>query len=111
MMVSSGLFGGNEFHAHFFGTLSELSEHPFAVALLVIVLTLIGIFLALGQHRIDQTGKLMSRRSDRLGFVHAGTHSPEVSAQRRLTAAQSGRRQTQGLSRTIGTALGLAAYH
>ncbi len=59
MMGSSGLFGGNEIHAHFFGTLGQLPEHSLAVALLVVVLTLIGVFLALGQHRVDQAGALV----------------------------------------------------
>jgi hypothetical protein len=42
-----------------------------AVALLVVVLALIGVFLALGQHRVDQPRELVSRGGDGLGFVHA----------------------------------------
>ena len=58
-MYSCGLFGGDEFHAHFFGTLSQLPQHPLAGAFLVAVLAVIGLFLALGQPRSDQARRLV----------------------------------------------------
>ena len=66
------MFGDDEFHAHFLGTLSELAEHAFAVALFVIFLTLIGVFLALGQHRIDQASELVSGGGHRFGTAGGG---------------------------------------
>ena len=110
-MDSSGLFGGNEFHADFFGTLSQLPENALAVTLLVVVLALVSVFLALGQHRIDQAGELVGGGGDGFGFVHAGAHSSEVNAESRLAVSQSGSGQTQCLCRTIGTTLSLAAHH
>ncbi len=101
----SELFGGNEFHADFFGALSELPEYAFAVALFVIILALVGVFFALGLHGIDQAGELMGGGGYRLEFVHARAHSPEVGAEGR------GSGQTQGLGGTIRAALSLAAHH
>ncbi len=43
MTDSSGLFGSNEFHAHFFSTLRQMAEYPLTVAFLVIILALIGV--------------------------------------------------------------------
>lgn len=51
MNFSSGLFAHDEFHAQFLGPQGELPEDPLAVALLVVILALIGVFLALGEHR------------------------------------------------------------
>ena len=38
----------------------EVEQHPLAVALLVVVLALIGVFLAFGEHGVDQSGQFMS---------------------------------------------------
>jgi hypothetical protein len=35
MMFSGWLFSGDEFHAHLFGALGQLPQHPLAVAFLV----------------------------------------------------------------------------
>ena len=76
-MVDSGrLLIFDEYRTRFFGTLSQLSEYALAVAFFVIVLTSVGIFLVLGQHRIDQAGELMGGGGDGLGFVHTRAHSP-----------------------------------
>ena len=60
-------------------TLNELEpQHPFAVAFLVVVLALIGIFLALGEHRVDQPRELMGRSGDCLCLIHARAHADRV---------------------------------
>lgn len=110
MTDSSELLGSNEFHAHFFGTLRQMPEHPLALALLVVILALIGVFLTLAQHRINQASQLVSRRGYGLGLVHAGAHAPEAGAQSRLTTAQRASGQPQGQGRPVRTALGLAAH-
>lgn len=56
--------------------------------LFVIVLTLIGIFLALGEHGVDQPRQFVRSSGYRFGLIHARAHSTEVRTQRRLTAAQ-----------------------
>ena len=66
-----GWFDGDESHAHFVGTLIELAQDPFTVAFLILVLALVGVFLALGQHGVDQPRQLVGRCGDRLGLVHA----------------------------------------
>ena len=48
MIFSGGLRGRDERHAHFLGALQQLAQDPLVVALLVVVLALIGVFLALG---------------------------------------------------------------
>ena len=98
MVFSSSLLSGDEFHTHLFGALSELAQHPFAVALLLVVLALLGVFLALGEHGVNQPGELVRRRGHGLGFVHARAQASEVGPQRRLAAAQCRRSESQGLN-------------
>lgn len=78
MGFSCRLFGGDELHAQFVGAQSELAQHPFAVSLFVVGLALVGVFLALSQHCVDQPRELVGGGGDGLGFVHPRTHAPEV---------------------------------
>ena len=110
MTCSGGLRCGDERHAQLVSALGQLAQDAFAVALLVIVLTLIGVFLALGKHRVDQPRELVGRSGYGLGLIHARAHAPEVGAQCRLAGAQSRCGQTHGLGRPIGTSLGLTAH-
>lgn len=111
MTYSSGVFTGDEFHAHLFGALGQLPQDPFAVTLLVVVLSLIAVFLALGEHRVDKPRQLVRGSRHGLGLIHARAHPAEVRAQRRLAAAQCRCGQSQGLGRTVGDPFGLAAHH
>jgi len=97
MVFSGWLFNGNEFHANICGALGEVARDAFAVALLEVVLPLVGIFLAFGQHRVDQPCQLVGRRGDGLGSVHARAHAPEIRAQGRFDATQRGSGQPQSL--------------
>lgn len=69
-MFSSGLFGSDELHAHSFGALSEISQDALAVTLLVVVLPLVGVFRALGEHGVDQPGELVRGGGHGLGLIH-----------------------------------------
>lgn len=71
MMFSGRLCDGDHLHAELGGALRQRSQNAFAVALLVVVLTLIGVLLALGQHRIDQPRKLVGGGGDGLGLAAA----------------------------------------
>ena len=110
-MVSSGLWNRGELKAEFFGALGEVVHDALPIALLEIVLPLIGVFRALGQHRVDQAGKLVGGGGDRLGSIESGTQATEIGAQGRLAAAQRGGGQAQGLRRPIGGALAGAREH
>ena len=70
-MFSRWLFIGDEFHPPLFGAQGELSPVALAVALLLVVLTCVGVFLALGEHRVDRPRQLVRSGGDGLGFVHA----------------------------------------
>ena len=100
MAYSNGFFTGNELHTHLFGALGQLPQDAFAVTLLVVILTLIGVFLAPGQHGVDQPRKFVRSRGHGFGLVHARAHPTEVCAQRRLAAAQHRCGQSQGLCGT-----------
>ncbi len=80
MVYLGGLFGGDEFHAHFVGTPGQLSQDPFSVTFLKIVLARVGVFLALGQHGVDQPRQFVGRRGNRLGLhrhrFHATAREP-----------------------------------
>lgn len=110
MMFSNGVVGGDDLHAHSFGLLSEVVQYPLAVALLEVVLPPVGVLLAFGEHGVDQSGQLVGRGRDGLGFVHARAHSPVVRPQRRLARTQGRCRQTQRLGRAVGAALGLSTH-
>lgn len=68
MGFSCRLFGGDELQAQFVGAQSELAHDPFAVSLFVAGLSLVGVFLALGQHRVDQPSQLAGGGGDGLGL-------------------------------------------
>lgn len=72
---------------------------------------MIGVFLALGQHGVDQPRQFARCSRHRLGFVHPGAQASEICAQRRLGGAQRSSSQPQGFCRRIRAALGLAAHH
>ena len=95
MARSRGLRVGDEFQAQFFGALRELAHDFFAVAFLKIVLALVGILLALGQHGVDQPGQLVGSGGDGLGLVHARAHATEVGTQGRLAGTQGGSGQSR----------------
>ena len=58
------LFGGDESHAQFVGAQGQLAHDPFAVSLFVVLLALVGVFLALGQHHVDQPREFVGRSGD-----------------------------------------------
>ena len=60
MGFSGGLIDRDHLHAEFGGALRQRPQHAFMVALLVVVLALAGVLLALGEHRVDQPGQLVS---------------------------------------------------
>lgn len=47
-------FDGHERHAELLSALGEVVDHALAVTLLEIVLALIGVLLALGEHGVDE---------------------------------------------------------
>lgn len=57
-------------HAQLLGAASQVVQHTLAVALLEVVLPLIGVFLPLGQHGVDQPGEFVDSGGDGLWFVH-----------------------------------------
>ena len=61
----------NECHAELLGAPVEVVRHPLAVALLLVVLALIGVFLAFGEHGVDESGQFVSCGGDGFGLVHA----------------------------------------
>ena len=69
--ILSGLRNRDELHAELFGALGQVMHDALAIAFLVIVLPFVGIFLALGEHRVDQPRKLVRRSGDGLGLIHA----------------------------------------
>ena len=66
------------------GALKQLSQYAFLAALLKLVLARVGVFLALGEHGVDETRQLVGGSGHSLGLVHPRTHAPEVGAERRL---------------------------
>ena len=72
MGVLSGLFERYEFQAHFFGSLVKVPQHSLAIAFFVIVLALVGVLLALGQHRIASVARMKCNEI-------RGTEPPSIS--------------------------------
>ena len=56
--------GRNECHAELLGSPIEVVQYPLAVALVVVVLALIGVFLAFGEHGVDQSGQFVGGGGD-----------------------------------------------
>ena len=83
-MVSSSVWNRSELEAELFGALGQMMHDVLAIASLVVVLALIGIFLALGEHRVDQSRELVGRGGDCLCL----THAPEVRTQCRPAGTQ-----------------------
>ena len=102
MVQSCELFGGDQFHVQVFGTLGQLPQYALAVSFLIIVLALVGIFLTLGKHHIDQARQLVRSGGHGLRLVHSRAHPAEVSAECRLTAANRRCGQFQCLGGTVG---------
>ena len=71
MGFSGGLINRDHLHAEFGGALRQRPQHAFTIALLVVVLALVGVLLALGEHGVDEPGQLVSSGGDGLGLVHA----------------------------------------
>ena len=97
--------------AEFFSAFGEVVHDALPIALFEIVLSLIGVFRALGQHRVDQAGKLVGGGGDRLGSIQSGTQATEIGAQGGLAAAQRSGGQAQGLRCPIGGALAGTRKH
>jgi hypothetical protein len=111
-VLYAGLFSGDELHAELLGALCQLAENALlVVTLLVVVLALVGVLLALGEHGIDEACQLVGGSGDGFGLVHTRAHASEVRAERGLAGSQRRGGQAQGLGRAVGTALGLAAHH
>lgn len=68
MVFSNRVVGGYELHAHGLGLLSEVVQHPLAVALLKVILPAVGVFLPVGEHRVDQSGQLVCSSRTALGL-------------------------------------------
>ena len=67
MVFSSGL-SRDELHAELIGALVEVVEQALAIPFFVVVLALVGVFLALGEQRVDtQTRELVSGGGHGLG--------------------------------------------
>src|SRR5574341_920842 len=94
-----------ELEAKLLCALGEMVHDALPVPFLVVFLPLVRILGALGEHRVDETGELVSGGGNGLGPVQASAHTPVVGAQGRLAGAQCGGRQLQSLRRTIGSAL------
>ena len=71
MGFSSRLLDGDHLHAELGGALRQSSQHALAVAFFVVVLALVGVLLALGQHRVDHARELVGGGGDGLGLIHA----------------------------------------
>ncbi len=92
------LFVGNHLQSELGSALRELLNHPFLVALFVVILALIGVFLALGEHRVDEAGELVGCGGDSLelcpcanqgkGGMEVSRHSPSTHPNRPLPTAQ-----------------------
>ena len=80
-MVLCDISSWRELGTELFGTLGEVVHNPLAVPLLVIILTFVGVFLALGQHRVDEAGKLVSSGGNRFGLIQSGTLATKVGSQ------------------------------
>ena len=78
-------------HAKLFGTLGEVVHDALAVTFLVVLLPLVGVFLTLGEHCVDQPRQLVGGGRDGFGFVHTRAHAPEIRPQCRLAGKQRGR--------------------
>lgn len=68
--------------------LGEVVPDPLAVSLLEEILPPVCVFLPMGEHGVDQSGKLVGSGCDGLGFVHACAHPPVIRPQRRLARTQ-----------------------
>jgi len=87
MRRSSWLLDGDHLHAELGSALLEVLQYPLAIALLVVILSLVGVLLAFGEHRIDEPRELVRRGLDGLGLVHARAQPPVVRAERGLARA------------------------
>lgn len=67
-MFSDLGLGGDESHAHGFGPLGEVVQHPLAIALLEGILSPVGVLLSFGQHGVDQAGHLWAAAVTALGL-------------------------------------------
>ena len=56
-------------HAKFFSTLGEVMYNTLAIALLVVILSLVCVFRTLGQHSVDKTGQFVGDGGNRLGSI------------------------------------------
>ncbi|MBT9160601.1 MAG: hypothetical protein DDT26_01888 [Dehalococcoidia bacterium] len=64
MVFSSGVVGADELHAHGLGLLGEVVQDPLAIPFLEVVLPPVGVFLAVGEHGVDQSGQLVGSGCD-----------------------------------------------
>ena len=71
LAISNGLRNRGELQAELFCTFCEVMDHTLSIAFLVVVLSLISVFGALGEHRVNQSRQLVGCCGDGLGLVHA----------------------------------------
>lgn len=63
-MFSGRLRDGDHLHAELGSALGQCTQHALAISLLVVILALVGVLLALGQHRVDQPSQLVGGGGD-----------------------------------------------
>ena len=56
MARSGGLWKGDELPTEFFGAPGQLADDSFAIAVLKVVLALVGVLLAFGEHGDNRVG-------------------------------------------------------
>lgn len=79
-------------HAKFFSTLGEVMYNTLAIALLVVILSLVCVFRTLGQHSVDKTGQFVGDGGNRLGSIKTSGKPSEVGPKRRLAFVKCGGR-------------------
>jgi len=90
--------------------MGQLVDHALAIAFFEVVLAAVGVFLAFGQHGLDQSGEFVGSRGDGFALVHACAQAAKVGAERGFAGTQCAGREPQGSGGAVGTALGLAAH-
>lgn len=61
---------GDDGQSELGGALGDLADDALAVSLLEVVLSLVGVFLALGQQGVDEAGELVGGGGHGFGLVH-----------------------------------------
>ena len=77
-------------HAKFFSALGEVMHNTLAIALLVVILSLVCVFRTLGQHGVDKTSQFVGGNCP--GSIKASDKPSEVGPKRRLAFVKCGGR-------------------